>query len=75
MPQETADEAGHFVLADSQANEAVLGMTEMAPEKTQVTSEESHFAKTVKERNDLSIFHALPTDFMTDLPNRKSPSP
>jgi len=49
MPQKTTNETCRLELTCRQANQAVIGMTEMAVVETRITSEESHLPYPVQQ--------------------------
>jgi hypothetical protein len=74
VTKQAADKVSHFILADSQTDQAVSRMTERTPSQTQIAREERRMGKCQQKGKNGVVGHALATQFQTDLTNGDSPA-
>ena len=75
MAEQAASKNRSLVLPDVQVSQTIACMTQIAPVKTQIQCEERWTIECVQERNNLRIFHPLPSYLIANLSNRNAPTP
>ena len=74
VTKQAADKVGHFILADSQTDQAISCMADRAPGKTQIAGEERRRGKGQQVGKNFFVGHPLATQLDTDLSDGNAPA-